>query len=143
MLAPMGGGERILVVEDEKDICESVCATLREDGYVVVSAATVAEARARIDAESFDAVVLDLWLPDGNGDLVLRALATRPNPPAIVLASAATAAPALARKFGVHCLRKPYDLAQMVTALKTAMTQRMVPSLPPPSAPESERKPRS
>jgi DNA-binding response OmpR family regulator len=70
MLAPMGGGERILVVEDEKDICESVCATLREDGYVVVSAATVAEARARIDAESFDAVVLDLWLPDGNGDLV-------------------------------------------------------------------------
>jgi len=132
----VGGNERILVVEDEKDICESVCSTLREDGYVVVNAATLAEARAKIDAESFDAIVLDLWLPDGNGDLILRALAARTTPPAIVLASAATAAPGIARRFGVHHISKPYDLAEVVAALKTAMSQRMVPSMPPPSAPD-------
>ncbi len=126
----MGRSERVLVVEDEKDICASVCATLRDDGYVVVGAATLAEARARLEAESFDALVLDLWLPDGNGDQILRALAARPNPPAIVLASAATAAPGMARRFGVHYIRKPYDLADIVVALQTAVSQRMVPSLP-------------
>jgi DNA-binding response OmpR family regulator len=130
--------KRILVVEDEDEIRGSVCGALRDDGYVVVGAATLAEARAVIDTEAFDAIVLDLWLPDGNGDLLLRSLAARPNPPAVVLASAATAAPGIARKFGITHVRKPYQLDALVQELRTAMARELRPVLPPPSTPASE-----
>jgi len=124
---------RVLVVEDEDDIRESVCATLRDEGYEVTSAATLAETRAKLETETFDALALDLWLPDGNGDLILRALAGRASPPAVLLASAAAAAPGIARKFGVAHVRKPYDLGPFVDALKAAIANRMTPCVPPPS----------
>jgi len=56
---------RILVVEDEPAIAESVAYALRRDGFAVTLAQTLAEAEAcRADA---DLVILDLMLPDGSG----------------------------------------------------------------------------
>ncbi len=57
--------QRILVVEDEPAIAESVAYALTRDGFVVQLAATAQAARAAI-AES-DLVVLDLMLPDDSG----------------------------------------------------------------------------
>lgn len=57
--------QRILVVEDEPAIAESVAYALRRDGFSVKVAATAAQARTEIqDAEL---VVLDLMLPDDSG----------------------------------------------------------------------------
>jgi DNA-binding response OmpR family regulator len=125
--------KRILVVEDEDEIRASICGALRDDGFAVVPAATLAEASALIEAESFDAIALDLWLPDGNGDLILRKLADQPKPPAVVLASAATAAPGIARKFGVTHVKKPYSLDALVDELKLAIARDLRPVIPPPS----------
>lgn len=56
---------RILVVEDEPAIAESVAYALRRDGFTVTTAGTLAEAeRALGDVEL---VLLDLMLPDGSG----------------------------------------------------------------------------
>lgn len=62
---------RILIVEDEPAIAESLAYALRRDGYEVTMAASLAEADAEIESASL--VILDLMLPDGSGfDLLGR-----------------------------------------------------------------------
>jgi len=77
---------RILVVEDEPAIAESVAYALRRDGFSVSLAATLAEAEAqRADA---DLVILDLMLPDGSGFEWIGAIrGERRDKPIIVLSS--------------------------------------------------------
>jgi len=76
---------RILVVEDEPAIAESVAYALGRDGFVVTLAATASAASAL--AENADLVVLDLMLPDGSGfDLITRWRKTK-HVPVIVLSS--------------------------------------------------------
>ncbi len=78
-------GNRILVVEDEPAIAESVAYALGRDGFSVTLASTVASAAAL--ADSVDLVVLDLMLPDGSGfDLITRWRKTK-HIPVIVLSS--------------------------------------------------------
>lgn len=60
--------QRILVVEDEPAIAESVAYALRRDGFSVEIAGTCEEATR---AEGAELIVLDLMLPDGSGfDLI-------------------------------------------------------------------------
>src|SRR5206468_819722 len=76
---------RILIVDDEPAIRESLAFALRRDGFEVSQAATLREARSLSD--SSDLVVLDLVLPDGNGLEFLRSLRSRSDVPVIVLTS--------------------------------------------------------
>lgn len=80
---------RILLVEDEPAILESLAYVLGRDGFTVISAKNAAEASQQ--AVSADLVVLDLMLPDGSGfDLIRgwRAAADQQRPmPIIVLSS--------------------------------------------------------
>src|SRR6187402_2736273 len=61
---------RILLVEDEPAILESLAYVLGRDGFQVVTAKTAAEADAL--AVNVDLVVLDLMLPDGSGFDLIR-----------------------------------------------------------------------
>ena len=76
---------RILLVDDEPAIRESLAFALRRDGFDVSEAATLREARPL--AEGSDLVILDLVLPDGNGLDFLRSLRSRSDVPVIVLTS--------------------------------------------------------
>lgn len=78
--------QRILVVEDEPAIAESVAYALRRDGFSAETAATCAEAEERLPESEL--VVLDLMLPDGSGfDLISRLRAAGESTPIIVLSS--------------------------------------------------------
>ena len=77
---------RILLVEDEPAILESLAYVLGRDGFQVVTAKTAAEADAQ--AVNVDLVVLDLMLPDGSGFDLIRGWRARERPmPVIVLSS--------------------------------------------------------
>ncbi len=81
--------QRILVVEDEPAIAESVAYALGRDGFLVTLAATVTDAAALVDGA--DLVILDLMLPDGSGfDLIGR---WRKNKHIAIARPAATAKP--------------------------------------------------
>jgi DNA-binding response OmpR family regulator len=58
---------RILVVEDEPSLLDSLRRGLMEEGYEVSVAGTLSAARGIVADESIDAVLLDLMLPDGDG----------------------------------------------------------------------------
>ncbi|MFN3957757.1 MAG: winged helix-turn-helix domain-containing protein [Tepidimonas ignava] len=64
---------RLLLIEDDAAIAGAVAALLRAQGHACDVCATLACASAAVDAEPFDAVLLDLGLPDGDGVAWLRA----------------------------------------------------------------------
>jgi signal transduction histidine kinase/CheY-like chemotaxis protein len=78
---------RVLVVEDDPQLRESIQALLRIDGVEVEGVGTAADALARLAEISFDCVVLDLSLPDASGHQVLETMSASERysfPPVII-----------------------------------------------------------
>ncbi|CAM3776171.1 response regulator transcription factor [Paracidovorax anthurii] len=72
---------RILVVEDDGGIAAGLRANLQQRGYAVDVCGGVAQAWSALRAERFDAVLLDLGLPDGDGGELLTRLRRAPASP--------------------------------------------------------------
>ena len=72
--APAAARKRVLLVEDNEDAALALAMCLEAYGYVVHHAATCADALQAARAQSFDAVLTDLGLPDGSGIEIGRAL---------------------------------------------------------------------
>jgi len=73
----------VLVVDDEAEIRNALEEILGEEGYGVATAATAAEAMVLLQDAHYDAVLLDIWLPDRDGLDVLsdiHGLATEIRP---------------------------------------------------------------
>ncbi len=68
---------RVLIVEDDPAIAGGLSATLKAAGYAVDVSATLVLATAALAVETFDLVLLDLGLPDGDGLQWLRRLRER------------------------------------------------------------------
>lgn len=77
---------KILVVEDEVKIAETVREYLERDGHEVRHVTTVADALSVADAET-DLIILDLMLPDGQGEDVCKRVIDLYNTPVIMLTS--------------------------------------------------------
>jgi DNA-binding NtrC family response regulator len=72
---------KILLVEDNKDTLRSIGMLLGLRQHKVSMAEKLETALALVDAESFDLILSDIGLPDGNGlDLMRHVQATRPTP---------------------------------------------------------------
>lgn len=57
----------ILVVEDDRNLSKVLSLILSDEGYNVTVCGNVADSKKKLTTESFDLVVLDIELPDGNG----------------------------------------------------------------------------
>jgi two-component system response regulator MprA len=58
---------RILLVEDDPETRQVLSRTLSDEGYAVVACGTGAAGSEALKSRDVDAVILDVWLPDGNG----------------------------------------------------------------------------
>ena len=67
-----GGIMKLLIVEDERELSESIVCFLRHEDYLCEQAFTYDEAMLRVAVYEYDCVLLDLMLPDGTGLDVLR-----------------------------------------------------------------------
>ena len=76
---------RYLLVEDNLELAEAVLARLALDGHAVDHAATLAEAEDCLAAASYDLILLDVMLPDGDGREFLARSRARLEVPVIVL----------------------------------------------------------
>lgn len=76
---------RILVVEDEPAIADTIVYALRTDGFEPVWRTTARDARAALAQESFALALLDIGLPDGSGFDLCREWRARENLPVIFL----------------------------------------------------------
>ena len=71
---------RVLVVDDEPDIAQLIRLTLETDGHDVTLAGDGRSALKLVDEGAYDAVVLDVTMPDMDGFEVLTALKSDPEP---------------------------------------------------------------
>lgn len=111
---------RVLVVEDEPVIGRLLRETLAWEGIEVVVAASVDQALAYLESESFDVALVDLLLPAPTGWTVLDAMGDRACRPRAIVVSAVATPANLARAFDLGALDvvdKPFDpmaLAELV-----------------------------
>lgn len=68
---------KVLVVEDDPVIANGLCIGLGDRGYIVEQVSTVEDALAALESGAFEAAILDLSLPDGDGLDVLRFIRAR------------------------------------------------------------------
>lgn len=114
----------ILVVDDEVDIALGLYDLLKHMGYQAEMVHTGSEAIARVQARAFNAVLLDLMLPDMDGLTVLPSLqAIDPTLPVIIL----TAFTDIPKKHGsltegaFGYLTKPYDREELKALVRRAV----------------------
>jgi putative two-component system response regulator len=122
-------GARILIVEDEPAVRETLARSLERYGYDVRLASTVPEALAAIGVDPFAAVVVDLRLPGGSGlDVLAGAREARPETRLILMSgSADVAAASAAVEHGIDALiTKPFDFADMAERVGDAVSRYRV-----------------
>ena len=79
---------KILIVEDERKLSDSIVSYLRSEKYVCEQAFDYAEALMKLRVYDYDCVLLDLMLPGGNGLDLLRDIKRRDNPAGVIIISA-------------------------------------------------------
>ena len=75
----MPGPEKILLIEDNKELSKLLSQRLREEGYVVDTAADGQEGLDKVTAAAPDLIIADLAMPKLNGNVVVRILKLSPN----------------------------------------------------------------
>ncbi len=119
---------RILIVEDEEMLRESLVDFFRQENYIVLSADTLSGARQEMRQHDFDLMILDMKLPDGSG-LDLLADISDPRSLLVIVATAfpevQTAVKAL--KLGAFdYINKPFDLDELQLLVERAMETRQL-----------------
>jgi DNA-binding NtrC family response regulator len=121
--------ERILIVDDERLVQDSLSEFLRRRRYQVSTASNLAEATTQLARESFDLVFLDARLPDGDGHQFLDAvLGAGEQTIAVMITGHGTIENA------VNCMRmgafdyllKPFSLSQIDVLLQKAESYRQL-----------------
>ncbi|MGD0230670.1 MAG: sigma-54 dependent transcriptional regulator [Syntrophorhabdales bacterium] len=115
---------RILIIDDEKVILESLGMFLTEKGYEMRTAICMAEGLEKIDGFKPDAVILDIRLPDGDGLDLLRELKSRHDGAAVIMITAFHDMDTTIRaiKLGaMEYITKPIDADELEKAILRAM----------------------
>ena len=118
---------KLLVVEDEPELREMMVQVLKEQAWVVETAATYAEAEEKTDLYEYDCILLDLMLPDGNGLDLLESLQQKHNPPQILITSAKAAVEDRVKGLmsgADDYLPKPFDLGELVARVNSQLRRR-------------------
>jgi len=116
------GSPQVLVIEDERIGRTLLRRMLQNEGFAVETAGTCAEALAKCHGQAFDAITLDMLLPDGDGKQLLeeiRAVEQNRTTPVIVVSMVEEldqAALPSAQAF----LKKPVNREDLVAALERA-----------------------
>ncbi|HEX4239891.1 MAG TPA: response regulator transcription factor [Steroidobacteraceae bacterium] len=125
--------ERILVVEDDPRLAEMLSEYLGQAGYRITHAGLGKRALERLAESCFDAVVLDLMLPDMDGLDVCRELRSRSDTPVLMLTGRGDA---VDRIIGLELgaddyLPKPFQPRELLARLR-AVLRRRAPGRPSP-----------
>lgn len=115
-------GKRVLLVDDDAEIIESLRLALESNGYEVLVARDGNQGLALTEREDPDLVVLDMMMPKRSGFLVLEKLRrTRENPPRVIMITANEGSrhKAYAEMLGVDdYLRKPFPMDRLIASVE-------------------------
>jgi len=115
---------RLLIVEDEGRIAELIQGALGRLGFAVDAVALCADARAALAVTSYDAAIVDLGLPDGDGLSLLGELRAKGNVTPVLVLTARDAVEDRVRGLDAGAddyLVKPFAIAELIARTKALL----------------------
>jgi two-component system, OmpR family, response regulator len=112
---------RVLVIEDEPDLLSVLAQSLREAGYAVDTAADGREGLFKAQGNQYDALVLDLMIPQLDGWALLKELRSGGSSVPVLVLTARDALPDRVRGLDSGAddyLTKPYELQELLARLR-------------------------
>ena len=122
--------ERILLVEDDRELRSILREALSVEGYAVQAAASLADARALLQhaerGTAPDLVLLDLGLPDGDGEPFLNELRRQSTAPVIVISAREAEGQKIRLLDGGadDYLVKPFGIGELLARMRVALRHR-------------------
>ncbi len=118
---------KILIIEDEHEISDSIVSYLSGEKYLCEQAFTYDDARMKVNVYDYDCVLLDLMLPGGNGLDLLRDIRKRRNPVGVIIVSAKDSIDDKVRGLQIGAddyLAKPFHLAELSMRIYAVIRRR-------------------
>ncbi len=123
----MSSRPKILVVDDEAGIRESLASILRDEEYEVAAVGSAEEALEQINSREFEVVLLDVWLTGMDGMEALGRIQGNPRAPAVIMISGHGNIETAVRatKLGAFdFIEKPLSLEKIIVLVRNAVQQR-------------------
>ena len=121
-----GGGKRVLLVDDDIEIMESMRTVLESKGYEILVARDGNQGLVMAESENPDLVVLDMMMPKRSGFLVLERLRrSRPVPMRVIMITANEGSrhKAYAEMLGVDdYIRKPFAMDRLLESVQRLLS---------------------
>ena len=119
---------RILIIDDDKRLAGMVADYLGKAGFRVATSATGRDGEERLKREGFDALILDLMLPDTNGLDLCRRIRKSSDVPVLMLTARGDA---MDRIVGLELgaddyLPKPFEPRELLARLRAILRRRSV-----------------
>lgn len=117
---------KILVVDDELDILETVRDILQDEGFQVSLAENAIQANTMLAKTQFDLILLDIWMPDIDGISLLKQwVADSLKTPVVMMSGHGTVETAVeATKLGAFdFLEKPLSLAKLLSTIEAVLKE--------------------
>lgn len=116
--------EKILIVDDEEIITDSLSNFLSSKGYYIKTADSILRAKNALESENFDLILLDLKLPDGQGIELLDFIANEKDKPLVIMMTAygtiGDAVKAI-KKGAYDFIQKPFRTKDIEIIIKLAL----------------------
>lgn len=118
---------KILVIDDDRSICESLSLYLSEEGFTVGVAYTAQEGLRRNQTENWDVIILDILLSDADGLDVLKNIKERNSDTSVIMITAFHDMPTTVRamKLGaVEYIHKPLEIDEIEAAIERVLKRK-------------------
>lgn len=118
---------KLLIVEDERQLSESIAKFLSTSGYLCEQAFTIREALIKTGLYDYDCVLLDLMLPDGSGMRVLEKLKMSKPATGVIIVSAKDSTEDIIRGLEIGAddyISKPFNLSELAMRVFAFLRRR-------------------
>ncbi len=115
---------KLLIIEDDASLSEIMSRSLRSEGYVVETAATFFDACDKIAGYSYDCILLDIMLPDGNGLKLLEQIKLLDKGDRVIIISARDSIDDKVAGLDLGAddyLAKPFYMAELSARIKSVL----------------------
>jgi DNA-binding response OmpR family regulator len=118
---------KILIVEDEERLSDSIADYLQQEGYICEKALRFSMAEEKIHMYAYDCIILDIGLPDGSGLDVIKALKQNKSETGILVLSAKDSINDKIKGLEIGAddyMTKPFHLSELNARIKSIIRRR-------------------